>query len=81
MWRRVRSLGESPKGFQAAGYGTRVSEATAWAGGTHEAGSETVSYDLSWFWHCEDVRVRWISSKSGVVGGKKETRNAEGGPE
>ena len=25
------------------------SEAAAWAGGSHVAGSETVSYDLSWF--------------------------------
>jgi len=46
MCERVRVLGESPKDFQAAGYGIRVSEGAAWAGGTHAAGAETVSYDL-----------------------------------
>ena len=36
-----------------------VFEAAAWAGGTHEAGSETVSYDLGWFWsaECEDIQM------------------------
>ena len=51
-------LSESPKGFQVAGSGVRVSEPVAWAGGAHEAGSETISYDLSWFWpaECEEIR-------------------------
>ena len=34
-------------------------EAAAWAGGSDESGSETVSYDPSWFWpvECGDIRV------------------------
>jgi len=50
------------------------SEAAAWAGGSHGAGSETVSYDLSWFLASG---VRSYSGgpdifASGVVGGEKK---------
>ena len=37
MCELVRVLGKNPKGFQAAGYGIRVSEGVAWAGETHAA--------------------------------------------
>ena len=58
--------------FQAVGCGIWF-EAAAWAGWTHGAGSETVSYDLSWFWpaECEEYL------QSGVVGGEKKPRMAE----
>ena len=45
----MRVLGESPKGLQVAGNEIRVSEAAAWAGGSHVADVETTSYDLGWF--------------------------------
>ena len=55
------------------------SETVVWAGGSHGAGSETVSYDLSWFLASgvrsdsggPDIFV------SGAVGGEKNTREAE----
>ena len=56
------------------------SETAAWAGGTHEAGSETFSFGLSWFWpaECEDIRVDRISSRVVWWVGKRKTREAEG---
>ena len=55
----ARVLGGNPKGFQAAGYGIRVSEGAVWAGGIHVADMETVSYDLGWFLpaKCENIRA------------------------
>ena len=52
--RRVRVLGESPQGVESG-----FQAAASLAGGSHEAGSETISYDLSWFWpvECEDIQV------------------------
>ena len=42
-----------------------MSEAAAWVGGTHEAGSETISYVLSWLWSadCEGICEEQMSSK------------------
>ena len=52
-------------------------EAAAWAGGSHAAGSETVSYDLSWFWpaECEDIRVGYLLKRCGGWG-KEKAREA-----
>ena len=72
--RSVSMLGECPKGFQIAGCGIRLSEAVVWAGGSHGAGSETVSYDLSWFL-ASGVRSYPGGPDifaSGVVGGEKK---------
>jgi len=71
--------GESPSGFQAAGYGIRVSEAAAWAGGSHGAGSE------NHLLRPKLVFGQWSAScsggpdtfASGVEGGEKKMREAE----
>ena len=55
-----------------------VSGAAAWAEGTHEAGPETISYDLGWFWpvEYEDIWVEGIFLM--WYGGRgKQTRTAE----
>ena len=62
-------LSESPKGFQVAGCGIRMSEAAAWAGWSHGAGFLASG-------------VRSYSGgpnifASGVVGGEKKMREAE----
>ena len=51
-------------------------EAVAWAGGSDESGSETVSYDPSWFWpaECEDIRVVYLLKR--CCGWGKEKREA-----
>ena len=51
--------GRKPIGLPGRGMWNPVSQAAAWAGGTREPGSETISYDLGWFWpaECEYIRV------------------------
>ena len=51
-------------------------EAAAWAGGSHGAGSETISYDLSWFWPavCEDICVGYLLKRCGGWGKEKSER-------
>ena len=48
-------------------------EAAVWAGGSHTTGSETISYDLSWFWpaECEDIHVRYLLEWCGGWGKEK----------
>ena len=51
-------------------------EVAAWAGGSDESGSETISYDPSWFWpaECGDIRVVYLLKRCGGRG--KEKREA-----
>ena len=52
-------------------------ESTAWVGGTHGAGSKTVSCDLSWF---DQRSVKIFKGfgylQGGVVGGEKKGKSA-----
>ena len=71
--------GRKPEGLSGRKMWNPGSEAAAWAGGSHGAGSETVSYDLSWFL-ASGVRSYLGGPNifaSGVVGGEKKTREAE----
>ena len=75
----VSMLGESPLGFQITGCGIQLSEAAACVGGSHGAGLETVSYNLSWFLasRVQSYLGRPDIFASGVVGGEK--KNERGG--
>ena len=56
-----------------------VSEAAAWAGGTHEAGLETASYDLSWFYQ-QSVKMSGQGGHLPVVWWVGKRKESGGGP-
>ena len=73
------SAGRKPRGLSGRNCGIRV-KAVAWAGGTHEAGSETVSWPkLVWLAECEDVRVIRCLHWRGAMGGRKKPRTDKKG--
>ena len=72
MWGVAKSESARRK---PAGCQIRV-EAAAWAGGSHEAGSETIPYDLSWFLpvECEDIWVGYVVKRYPGWGKEKRER-------
>ena len=66
MWGVAKSkfTGQQPEGLSGYRMWNPGFEAAVWVGGSHGAGLETISYNLSWFWsvECEVIQQAWISS-------------------